>query len=158
MNSGVGVAWALLPGVSALCPLVGHTGFIASDGTVHDFAGTRTILAHRAGQTCFGPVRRVWLLEDVDAEDWDDAVREANDHFALLPHNFITNNCHHHVCRALNRLAVGGRRDWNPPRLVLALLSRGRFLSPAHAARTLLPPVLILLAIAVLLCLCLIEH
>eukprot|EP00441_Pelagodinium_beii_P026645 CAMPEP_0197677262 /NCGR_PEP_ID=MMETSP1338-20131121/88116_1 /TAXON_ID=43686 ORGANISM="Pelagodinium beii, Strain RCC1491" /NCGR_SAMPLE_ID=MMETSP1338 /ASSEMBLY_ACC=CAM_ASM_000754 /LENGTH=126 /DNA_ID=CAMNT_0043258059 /DNA_START=59 /DNA_END=436 /DNA_ORIENTATION=- len=111
-----------------------------SKGTLYDFAG----YIPRAGRSgvcknvgIFGkPVKALQFKPNAKASqedfdmNWDEAVQTANKRFERQVHMGFVNNCHSHVCTALNAV-----RDhelprwiiWNSVVLVIAMTLLGRF-------------------------------
>ena len=50
-------------------------------------------------------------------EAWDAAVDEANREYCKRMHNICCDNCHSHVCRALETMQYNGARPSPPPSL-----------------------------------------
>lgn len=101
--SQAAILWGKLPGVTAVCPIIGHTGVRTSDGVIHDFVGSSSGrddgVSRSRTQLAFGPsVKTIPLTsDDVDPDCFDNAVREINGKYANKSHNIIAQNCHHHV-------------------------------------------------------------
>eukprot|EP01053_Blabericola_migrator_P004576 Blabericola_migrator_1__4575@NODE_2430_length_2777_cov_89_767528_g1522_i0_p2_GENE_NODE_2430_length_2777_cov_89_767528_g1522_i0NODE_2430_length_2777_cov_89_767528_g1522_i0_p2_ORF_typecomplete_len134_score14_59DUF778/PF05608_12/1_2e30DUF4796/PF16044_5/0_0004Peptidase_C97/PF05903_14/0_0014DUF4105/PF13387_6/0_0049FLILHELTA/PF10306_9/0_065LRAT/PF04970_13/0_067Frankia_peptide/PF14407_6/0_32_NODE_2430_length_2777_cov_89_767528_g1522_i020352436 len=122
------IVWTKLPLITAIVPLIGHTGVGDSFGIITDFAASYTIGRKRL---VFGPVRRCWQLE-LDPEQmaaWDEAVKEINQAFAGKRHNIFTNNCHHHVAAILNRINYERRTNWGAVKIAWAVWTRGCWVS-----------------------------
>lgn len=63
--------------------------------------------------------------------EWDSAIREANDIYSGRMHNICCDNCHSHVCVALDRMSLEayGIRKWNMVKLCFVVFFTARFLS-----------------------------
>lgn len=95
-------------------------------------------------------------------EDWDNAIQMASDHFSrtmvikihyllcshsLSKHNIVTNNCHDHVCMALNSVKYKGKNNWNNVSLVAELCLHSRYVSTSRLVQNWVPFVIILLIV-----------
>ncbi|CAJ1447459.1 unnamed protein product [Effrenium voratum] len=134
------VVWAPIPLVSQLFPIIGHTMLTDSKGQLYDFAGfvpgaQRCGVCRNVG--IFGRAVKVWRInaqkvsEEEFQDDWDEAVAAANQRFERQVHMGCVNNCHSHVCFALNRLrhsSLPRWLHWNSVVLALAMLLVARFI------------------------------
>ena len=83
----------------------------------------------------FGPPTRALKLDvdgtTVTAQQWDDAIEEANQVYRGRMHNICCDNCHSHVSNALNRMPMEayGISKWNMVKLCFLIFFRARFLS-----------------------------
>ncbi|KAH3763855.1 transmembrane protein 222-like [Pelomyxa schiedti] len=120
-----------------LIPFIGHTGIVTSAGEINDFLGLYINRSHT--RTGFGPVLKYAVsninciyplghLSDPVAT-WDNAIVTASEEYSHTMHNLITNNCHHHVSRALNLIQFEGRSNWGPVSLVWYLAWHSKFVS-----------------------------
>ena len=75
----------------------------------------------------FGPPTRYIKIADVDPQTWDEGVHHANRIYAGRMHNICCDNCHSHVCCALNHMGYKGFRRWNMVILAFYIFFAGRF-------------------------------
>ena len=115
-------------------------GIADSQGVVSDFQGPYTV--GDRGHMAFGAPTKMLKIrvvsEEEDAEQWDQAVQEANQEYRGRMHNICCDNCHSHVAYALNRMAVKdyGVEKWDMVKLAALLFIRGSFLSWGGMVRT----------------------
>eukprot|EP01055_Gregarina_sp_Pseudo9_P005720 Gregarina_sp_Pseudo_9__5719@NODE_828_length_2156_cov_4_363722_g777_i0_p2_GENE_NODE_828_length_2156_cov_4_363722_g777_i0NODE_828_length_2156_cov_4_363722_g777_i0_p2_ORF_typecomplete_len174_score4_37DUF778/PF05608_12/1_3e31DUF4796/PF16044_5/6_8e05Peptidase_C97/PF05903_14/0_00048LRAT/PF04970_13/0_00068DUF4105/PF13387_6/0_0075GP41/PF00517_17/0_044Metal_resist/PF13801_6/0_34_NODE_828_length_2156_cov_4_363722_g777_i02523 len=143
------VVWTKLPAITALVPLIGHTGIGDSKGTISDFAASFTIGRKRL---VFGPVKRYWVLQldEEQRSQWDQAVKEANELFSTRKHNLFTNNCHHHVAEVLNRLQYQGHEKWGAVRVCYGVWFKGHWKTKSSAVSVLIPFAVVLCVVLVI--------
>ncbi|VWU52500.1 conserved protein, unknown function [Hepatocystis sp. ex Piliocolobus tephrosceles] len=126
------VVFTYLPYLSTFVPIIGHVGICTSSGVIHDFSSSYTI---SVDDMAFGEPLKYWQLDkkhfplSITDEFFDEAIFKADEEFSKSRHNLIMNNCHHHVCMALNNLNYKGKRNWTPFKLVLNLFLHGHFVS-----------------------------
>lgn len=126
------VVWTYLPCITTLLPVVGHVGICTSEGVVHDFAGSYFISIDRMA---FHKPLKVWRLSPAlvnrpgGDQAFDAAIEQADEVFRRSCHNLFTNNCHHHVAEALNRMAYAGKENWTPWDVFWNMMTKGHFLS-----------------------------
>lgn len=99
-------------GARRIFPFIGHTGITDSKGIICDFQGPYFVGTE--GTMAFGnPTRYIQLdpakVKNIPAgmtsvEAWDAAVDEANRTYCKRMHNLFCDNCHSHVCRALQTM------------------------------------------------------
>ena len=79
----------------------------------------------------FGKPTRALFIPQEDAEQWDAAIREADEVYRGRMHNICCDNCHSHVANALNRMPARayGIESWDMVKLALLMFVKGRFLS-----------------------------
>lgn len=96
-----------------------------------------------------GPPRRVWHLDisRIDVSLYNDAVDVASRVYEGRMHNIIADNCHSHVALTLNNIKYDGRDDWNMIRVWWAIWTRGSWVSPVIASRTVIPSVVLFVII-----------
>lgn len=128
------LVWTTLPGISAIIPLIGHVGIADSQGIINDFAGPYTISIDNFS---FGRPTKFCRLDasECSAEDWDTACVRANNCFCRTTHNIFINNCHHHVCEALNHMSYQKTR-WNQFRLFWLLTTQSEYIGWSGWFRT----------------------
>jgi hypothetical protein len=129
--------WSPLPPITWVLPFIGHTGIADSRGISSDFQGPYSV--GDQGRMAFGPPTRalkVKISDDmttspVDAERWDEAIQEANQIYRGRMHNICCDNCHSHVCCALNRMPIKAYHidKWDMVKLCFLMFFRARFLS-----------------------------
>lgn len=82
------------------------------------------------------------------AGGWDQCVESANSVYSGRVHNICCDNCHSHVCCALNKARYMGFKRWNMVSLAFWVFFRGRFRSFPDVIKTFGPfTVLLLIAI-----------
>lgn len=79
-----------------------------------------------------------YKLLDADAT-WDGALKKGVQEFQNRSYNLFTCNCHSFVANNLNRLFYAGHDKWNVVSLAALMFLRGRWVSAAAAAKTLVP-------------------
>ncbi len=95
------------------------------------------------GRFMCGPPRRVWHLDSskIDETAYNNAVDVAARVYEGRMHIIFADNCHSHVALTLNKIKYDGRDDWNMVRVWWAMWSRGKWVSPAVASKTIVPSV-----------------
>lgn len=145
------VLWSPLWPITLLFPFIGHTGIADSRGIANDFQGSYYVGTD--GHMAFGPATRYWKVpmdsdddddygtadhdndEDDDRarrkkEQWDEAIQEANRIYNGRMHNICCDNCHSHVCCALNQLHLKNQYGkWNMVKLCFVLFFQAKFVS-----------------------------
>eukprot|EP00523_Entomoneis_sp_CCMP467_P009828 CAMPEP_0168734796 /NCGR_PEP_ID=MMETSP0724-20121128/9001_1 /TAXON_ID=265536 /ORGANISM="Amphiprora sp., Strain CCMP467" /LENGTH=167 /DNA_ID=CAMNT_0008781917 /DNA_START=160 /DNA_END=663 /DNA_ORIENTATION=+ len=125
------IVWSPLPPITWIIPVIGHLGIADSNGVASDFRGPYYV--GDDGRMAFGaPTRALFLPVEEDAEEWDDAIQQANEVYRGRMHNICCDNCHSHVASALNRMnvkAYGIQGNWDMVKLALLVFVKGRFLS-----------------------------
>lgn len=141
------IVWSPLPPITWLCPVIGHLGIANSRGIASDFRGPYFV--GDDGRLAFGPATRVLCIPNVDADVWDEAIREANSVYSQRMHNICCDNCHSHVAYALNHMQVKayGVEKWDMVKLALLMFVRGKFLSGKAVLAQFGPFVILLLVI-----------
>lgn len=122
------VVWTHLPLVTLLCPCLGHVGIAGSSGETHDFGGSRYISLSR--MTFGNPLKYVPLqIEGSEAAAaFDSAIQAADSAFTHREHQFLSNNCHHHVAMVLT-MANYQHKEWTAAQVWWLLLRRGKFMT-----------------------------
>ncbi|XP_010503781.1 PREDICTED: protein RTE1-HOMOLOG-like [Camelina sativa] len=160
------IVWTPLPFISWFVPFIGHVGICREDGVILDFAGPNFVCVDNFA---FGSVSRYILIKtekdpscssgscmfngesrygqeeeshDEKEPTWDGALRKATQEYQHHAYNIFTCNCHSFVANNLNRLGVrsGG---WNVVNLAALVFFKGRWVSKAAIAKSLLPPVIV---------------
>jgi hypothetical protein len=163
------IVWSPLPPISWLFPFIGHLGICDSAGVASDFRGPYYV--GDDGRMAFGAPTRalhipgVGVVGDdevespgvvgscsttrISAQEWDDAIRHANEEYSGRMHNICCDNCHSHVAYALNRMNVQayGVYKWDMVKLALLLFVKGKFLSWTAVLQQFGPLVLLILLI-----------
>jgi hypothetical protein len=127
------ILWSPLPPITWLVPFIGHVGIANSRGIASDFQGPYFV--GDTGRMAFGPPTRALKIDIGDlpggAQQWDDAIEEANQVYRGRMHNICCDNCHSHVSNALNRMGVTayGIKKWDMIKLCFLMFFRARFLS-----------------------------
>mmetsp|Transcript_12970 Transcript_12970/g.30730 ORF Transcript_12970/g.30730 Transcript_12970/m.30730 type:complete len:166 (-) Transcript_12970:203-700(-) len=128
------ILWSPLHPITLMLPFIGHTGISDSRGVMHDFQGSYYVYSGKNGMA-FGPPTRYLKIDIGDlpggAERWDAAIEEANQVYKERIHNICCDNCHSHVCNALNRMPLDkhGIRKWDMVKLCFLVFFKGRFIS-----------------------------
>lgn len=108
-----------------------------------------------------GPAKRVWPLDPQQMskkeakstrETYDAAVAKAACDFGKRMHNFVFQNCHHHVAMVLNEVQYGGRTDWNQTRVFWSIWRRGQWVSRSACLSAFTPSIIILIVMAGFVC------
>ncbi len=123
------VLWSPLWPITLLFPFIGHTGIADSNGIANDFQGSYYVGTD--GHMAFGSPTRYWKVNigDLSADRWDEALQEANQIYNGRIHNICCDNCHSHVCCALNRMNLKEYGKWNMVKLCFMLFFKAKFLS-----------------------------
>lgn len=127
------VVWTPLWPITLILPFIGHTGMTDSHGVVNDFQGSYYIGTD--GRMAFGNPTRYLKLDigylSGGSERWDEALDEANRIYSNRIHNICCDNCHSHVCVALNRMPLKayGISKWNMVKLCFLVFFRANFVS-----------------------------
>jgi transmembrane protein 222 len=135
------ILWSPLPPITWILPFIGHVGIANSQGIASDFQGPYYV--GDVGSMAFGAPTRALRIEESNEEDqWDNAILEANRVYRGRMHNLCCDNCHSHVCYALNQMsqpvppifgyqqcASSSCRKWNMVQLCFLIFFRARFLS-----------------------------
>jgi len=135
------ILWSPLWPITLFLPFIGHTGIADSRGIAHDFEGSYYVGTD--GRMAFGPPTRylkvvtpnVGSLPAGGAEAWDEALHEARRIYETRVHNICCDNCHSHVCTALNRMDLPMTANtckiskWNMVKLCFLIFFRAKFVS-----------------------------
>ena len=130
------VVWTPIPLLTWLFPFIGHTGICYSNGVIRDFAGPYYV---SEDNMAFGRPTRILRLNKDKVKgkppmSWDNAVLEASEVYKGRMHNLCCDNCHSHVCTALDAMEYDGKKNWNMVTLCFWIffcaeyVSFGRFL------------------------------
>mmetsp|Transcript_8937 Transcript_8937/g.16567 ORF Transcript_8937/g.16567 Transcript_8937/m.16567 type:complete len:196 (+) Transcript_8937:71-658(+) len=138
------ILWSPLPPITIFFPFIGHMGIATSKGVACDFQGPYAV--GDRGRMAFGQPTRA-LRIDVSslpggAEQWDEAIMEANAEYRTRMHNICCDNCHSHVAYALNFMEISGPygiRNWDMVKLCFLVFFKGRFLGVGGFLRQFLP-------------------
>lgn len=143
------VGWAPIPVVSWIFPFVGHAVLCKSSGATSEFAGPYYVHDSPVGTTIFGrQAKYLTVARPYDPDAFDAQIEKSAVAFSQESYNFITNNCHDHVCHALNAFAehpgghlegAGHVRRWTPVVLATRMFFASRFINWKHALRTYVP-------------------
>lgn len=153
------IVWSPLPPITWLIPFIGHTGICNSNGVASDFRGPYTV--GDDGRMAFGaPTRALRIINkgnggssiSITAQQWDDAIREANVEYGGRMHNICCDNCHSHVAYALNLMSVSayGVQKWDMVKIAALVFFRADFLSRGAILQQFLPFLLVLTLVLVL--------
>lgn len=127
------ILWSPLWPITLFLPFIGHTGIADSRGIANDFQGSYYVGTD--GHMAFGAPTRYLKIDIGDlpggAQAWDEALQEANRIYQGRIHNICCDNCHSHVCMALNRmnLRAYGISKWNMVKLCFLVFFRANFMS-----------------------------
>ena len=80
---------------------------------------------------------------------WDAGLSEADSLFNDRSHNLFVNNCHHHVCCALNNMDYPNGK-WTQLKLVFLFLWRGKYVSVRRALVEVYVPFLLWMSVIAL--------
>ena len=148
------VVWSPLWPITLLFPFIGHTGIADSHGIANDFQGSYYVGTD--GYMAFGPATRYWKVPihpDVTAEQWDEAIHEANRIYNGRIHNICCDNCHSHVCCALNQLQLDKKSyyygKWNMIKLCFVMFFQAKFVSVGAMLCQFLPFTILITLVAV---------
>jgi transmembrane protein 222 len=137
------ILWSPLWPITLFLPFIGHTGIADSRGIACDFQGSYYVGTE--GRMAFGAPTRYLKIDIGDlpggAWAWDEALKEANRIYEGRIHNICCDNCHSHVCTALNHmdLSAYGISKWNMIKLCFLIFFRARFVSIGGAVCQFLP-------------------
>ena len=98
------IVWSPLPFITWIIPFIGHLGISNSRGIASDFRGPYFV--GDDGRMAFGAPTRALKLDvgEVGAEQWDEAIRQANNIYSQRTHNIF---CDKYV--DVRRTACDGR-------------------------------------------------
>lgn len=126
------ILWSPLWPITLFLPFIGHTGIADSRGIANDFQGSYYVGTD--GHMAFGAPTRYLKVDIGDlpggAERWDEALQEANRIYSHRVHNIFCDNCHSHVCMALNRMPLQayGITKWDMVKLCFLIFFRANFM------------------------------
>ncbi|KFD72494.1 hypothetical protein M514_04069, partial [Trichuris suis] len=132
------IVWTPIPILTWFLPFVGHVGIALSSGIIHDFAGSYFV--SEDDMAFSEPYRYIQCqLSKVNGKEqcWDEGVKHASEVYRGRSHNLVLDNCHSHVCLALNRMAYNHSTSWSPIVLCLWMFFKGRYVR-AYANKGLL--------------------
>ena len=127
------IVWSPLPPITWIFPFIGHTGICNSAGVASDFRGPYFV--GDDGRMAFGAPTRALRINvqepNVSAEQWNEAIKNANGVYSTRMHNIFCDNCHSHVALALNQMKISafGIQKWDMVKLAFLMFFRARFLS-----------------------------
>jgi hypothetical protein len=145
------VVWTPIPMITWFFPFIGHTGISDSRGVIYDFAGPYTM---SVDDLSFGKPCRVLRLKpelargkglgnNPSASDaqavWDSSVDISCDVYSGRMHNICCDNCHSHVCNALNEMEYMGIKSWNMVTLAAWIFFQGEYVSNSRALAMWMP-------------------
>ena len=126
------ITWTPLPCLTQMIPLIGHTGIGDSRGIIHDFAGPYYV---SLDDFAFGETHKYVVLthlEGVSAQEFDEAIRQADVIYRKRMHNIFCDNCHSHVARVLNILNYKGRSNYTMIDIWWMCLVNSTYVSWSH--------------------------
>ncbi|KAI3639344.1 hypothetical protein MIR68_002874 [Amoeboaphelidium protococcarum] len=147
------IVWTPLPPLTWIFPFIGHVGIVDSSGGIHDFQGPYYVNQGRERMAFGDPVRYLELHREVSDTEWDAAIQEADQVYCGRMHNLLCDNCHSHVCNALNRLNAIERSTsnrWNMVKLAALIFFFGRYAGWQGVIKTWLPFIVIISIIIIL--------
>jgi len=145
------VVWTPIPMITWFFPFIGHTGITDSRGVIYDFAGPYTM---SVDDLSFGKPCRILRLRPelargkglgsspsvTDAKAvWDASVDVSCDVYSGRMHNICCDNCHSHVCNALNEMEYMGLKSWNMVTLAAWVFFKGEYISVRRAISMWMP-------------------
>ena len=149
------IVWTPIPMITWFFPFIGHTGITDSRGVIFDFAGPYTI---SVDDLSFGKPCRIIRLRPELAKAkttstqtntlttseshqglWDKSVDISCDVYSGRMHNICCDNCHSHVCKALNEMEYLGNKKWNMVTLATWVFFYGEYISLRRAIKMWLP-------------------
>mmetsp|Transcript_23189 Transcript_23189/g.66542 ORF Transcript_23189/g.66542 Transcript_23189/m.66542 type:complete len:187 (-) Transcript_23189:125-685(-) len=148
------ILWTPLWPITLFLPFIGHTGIADSRGICNDFQGSYYVGTD--GDMAFGRPTRYLKVDIGDlpggAEEWDEALQEANRIYSHRIHNICCDNCHSHVCTALNRmnLKAFGISKWNMVKLCFLIFFRAKFVNTGAILCQFLPFAIFITIVTVL--------
>ncbi|CDW59948.1 DUF778 domain containing protein [Trichuris trichiura] len=129
------IVWTPIPILTWFLPFVGHVGIALSSGIIHDFAGSYFV--SEDDMAFAEPYRYIQCqLSKVNGKEqcWDEGVKHASEVYrgrsyelVYFQHNLVLDNCHSHVCLALNRMAYDHSTSWSPVVLCFWVFFKGRY-------------------------------
>lgn len=143
------ILWSPLWPITLILPFIGHTGIADSRGIANDFQGSYYV--GKDGQMAFGAPTRYLKIDIGDlpggAERWDEAIEEANRIYNHRVHNICCDNCHSHVCAALNRMNLQsfGITKWDMVKLCFLIFFRAKFVSVGGCLCQFLPTAILIM-------------
>eukprot|EP00743_Colponemidia_sp_Colp-15_P008207 GILK01008901.1.p1 GENE.GILK01008901.1~~GILK01008901.1.p1 ORF type:complete len:189 (+),score=11.13 GILK01008901.1:36-569(+) len=143
------IVWTPLPCITALLPMIGHTGICTADGVIHDFAGPYYV---SVDDFAFGkPTKYLQLdVRGIDTKTYDLSIQGADSKFGNEMHNIFCNNCHSHVADALNRMRYRGKTDWTMLSVWWQLCVRSKYVSTGAFIKTYLGFLIVILVVILL--------
>ncbi|CAG9311265.1 unnamed protein product [Blepharisma stoltei] len=126
------IVWTPLPLISALFPFIGHAGICASDGTIHNYAGSFYV---QVGKMIFGAPTKYVKLKVENLIEWDSHINLGDEKYKGEKYNFLANNCHDYVAFILNSNNFQGIH-WNSTKLCCLFISKGRYVSCISFVKT----------------------
>jgi hypothetical protein len=70
------------------------------------------------------------------SQTWNRSIENANKIYSEKMHNLLLQNCHHHVAHVLNGLQYKNRKSWGTVSLILFLMAKSSYVSPARFFKT----------------------
>lgn len=129
------ITWTMLPGMSHLVPLVGHTGIADSRGKIHDFPGPYKV---GVDDFAFGETHKYIKLDLVGLTlaQYDEAIRQADEVYRKRWHSFCCDNCHSHVAAVLNAIKYKDRSNYTMVDIWWMCLTESTYVSRKHVILT----------------------
>ena len=112
---------------------------IPSNTFLKDFQGPYTVST--SGFMAFGPPTRSLPLKLSNLSSYDQTINNAKAVYDKRMHNICCDNCHSHVCCALNEIEYKGFKKWNMVILAFWIFLQGRFRSWGDVVKTFGPSV-----------------
>ena len=123
----------MLPGLTHMIPCIGHTGIGDAKGIIHDFAGPYYI---SIDDFAFGETHKYVILdleaEGVTPEQYNKAIKDADQVYRGRMHNICCDNCHSHVARVLNNLKYKGRENYTMIDIWWMCMVKSKYVSWMH--------------------------
>jgi transmembrane protein 222 len=159
------IVWTPIPMITWFFPFIGHTGITDSRGVIYDFAGPYTISVDDLsfGKPCRIIRLRPELVKSKSSQTnnltisestslslssqqqrlWDISVDISCEVYSGRMHNICCDNCHSHVCKALNEMEYLGIKSWNMITLACWIFFYGEYVSYRRAINMWLPFIII---------------
>ena len=147
------IVWTPLPPITWLFPFIGHIGIAYSNGVIRDFAGPYFV---SEDNMAFGKPTRILRLNKNKINStaantsWDSAIYDASEIYKTRMHNICCDNCHSHVCTALDIMEYDGKSNWNMVKLCFWMFIFGEYVSFWRGVYTWLPFLVVVSIIACL--------
>ena len=122
------IVWTPIPIITYILPFIGHTGICTSTGIIHDFAGSYYV---GIDNFAFGSPTKYIMLNpnELERNEWDNAIEKGDEKFNLENHNLFCNNCHSHCAFVLNVLNYKNKNNYNMVSIWWMLITRSKYIS-----------------------------